>query len=120
MPVLLTEYHKYKVCLELFYMQHMHMVCGELHICHELVLHQTVNDNAYSTPLLHEALDVNNKIVIMGIGWYHNTFHIFICNISIILNMILSIYQFYFTGSFPVLDLINGFMFTMPPWKDVL
>ena len=50
------------------------MVCGEFHICHDLVLDQTLSDNAYSTPLLHEALDVNHKMVMLGIGWYHNTF----------------------------------------------
>ena len=33
-----------------------------------------VQDNAYSTPFLHEDLDVDHKMVILGIGWYHNTF----------------------------------------------
>ena len=50
------------------------MVCSELHICHDLILDQTVNDNDYLTPLLHEALDVNHKMVMLGIGWYHNNF----------------------------------------------
>ena len=50
------------------------MVYGELHICHDLFLYQNVNDNAYSTPLLPEALDVENKMEMLGIGWYHNTF----------------------------------------------
>ena len=50
------------------------MVCGELHTCHDLVLDQTVNYNAYSTTLLNAALDVDHKIVMLGIGWYHNTF----------------------------------------------
>ena len=44
------------------------------HICHELVLDQNINDNAYSTPLLHDDLDVEHKMVIMVIGLYHNTF----------------------------------------------
>ena len=41
---------------------------------HGLVLDQNVNDNAYSTPLLHEALDVDHQMVMLVIGWYHNTF----------------------------------------------
>ena len=74
MPVLLTEYGKSKVCQALMYMQHKHMVCGELHICYDLDLYQNVNDNAHPTPLLHEDLDVNHKMVMLGIGCYHNTF----------------------------------------------
>ena len=74
MHVSLTEYQISKVCPELMYIQHRHVVCGKLHICHDLVLDENVNDNAYPTPLLHEALDVDHKIVILGIGWYHNTF----------------------------------------------
>ena len=58
----------------LMYMKHRPMVCGKLHICHELDLDQNVNNNAYPTPLLHEALDVNHKMVMLGISWYHNTF----------------------------------------------
>ena len=73
-PVLLTEYRKSKVCQSLMYMQHRHMVCGEFHICHDLDLDQTVNFSAYPTPLLHEALDLNHKMVMLGTGWYHNTF----------------------------------------------
>ena len=46
------------------------MVCGKSHICHELVLYQNVNDHAYSTPFIYDALDV----LILGIGLYHNTF----------------------------------------------
>ena len=38
------------------------------------VLDQNVNDNAYSTPLLHEALYVDHKMVMLGIGLYHNIF----------------------------------------------
>ena len=58
----------------LMYMQHSHMVFGELYICHDLDLDQNLNDNDYPIPLLHEALDVNHKMVMLGIGWYHNTF----------------------------------------------
>ena len=50
------------------------MVYGELQIYHEIVLDQNENDNAYSTPLIHEALDVNHKILMLGIGWYQNKF----------------------------------------------
>ena len=96
-------YQKSKAVQSLMYMQHRHMECGKLHIWHDLVLDQNVSDNAYSTSLLHEALDVNHKMVILGIGLYHNIyFHVFLCNIIIILNMILSICPFYFTGSFSV------------------
>ena len=56
------------------YMQHRHMVCGELHICHDIVLDQNVIDNAYSTPFLREALDVDHKMAMPGIGLYRNTF----------------------------------------------
>ena len=52
----------------LMYMQHSHMVCGELHICHDLDLDQNLYDNAYPTPLLHEAFDGNHIMVILGIG----------------------------------------------------
>ena len=58
----------------LMYMQQRHMVCGELHICHDQVLDKNVNENAYSTPFLHEALDVDQNMVMLGIGWYHNIF----------------------------------------------
>ena len=73
-PVPWTKYHKSKVCPSLMYMQHRHMVCGELHILHDLVLDKNVSGNAYSTPLLHEVLDVDHKIIMLGIGLYHNTF----------------------------------------------
>ena len=56
------------------HIQHNHMVCGEFHVFHYLDLDQNVNNNAYSTPLLHEDLDVNHKMEILGIGWYYNTF----------------------------------------------
>ena len=67
-------YQESKVDQELMYIQHRHMGCGELHICHDLYLDQTLNDNAYPAPLLHEALDVNHKMVMLAIGWYKNTF----------------------------------------------
>ena len=74
MPVLFSEYWKSKVFQALMYMQHRHMVCGKLQIFHYLDLDQNVNDNAYPTPLLHEALDVNHKMVMLVIGWYRNKF----------------------------------------------
>ena len=48
------------------------MVCGESQICHDLVLDQNVNYNAYSIPLRHEAFYMDHKMVILGIGLYHN------------------------------------------------
>ena len=56
------------------YIQQRHMVCGKLYICHDLVLDLNLNYNDYSTPLLHEALDMDHKMVIPGIGLYYNTF----------------------------------------------
>ena len=103
----------------LMYMQHRNMVCGVLNIFHDLDLDQTVNDNAYPTPLLHEALDVNHRMTMLGIGWYHNTFHIFVYNISTILNTILSVCPFSFTGFFTLFRLINESMFTNHPYTDV-
>ena len=73
-PISLTEYHKSKFFTALMYIQHRHMLCGELHIFHDLVLDQNVNYYAYSTPFLNEDLDVDHKMVILGIGFYHNTF----------------------------------------------
>ena len=72
MLVSLTIYHKSKVDQAFICMQHRHMVCGKLHIYHDLVLDQIVNDNYYSTPLLHEDFDVDHKMVMLGIGLYHN------------------------------------------------
>ena len=74
MPVLLNERRKSMVGQALIYMQHRHMVCGKLHICHDLDSDQNIYDGAYPTPLLHEALYVNQIMVILGIGWYHNIF----------------------------------------------
>ena len=61
LPVSFTEHHKSKVYPALIYIQHRQMLCEELHICHDLVFDQNVNYNAYSTPLLHEALDVDQN-----------------------------------------------------------
>ena len=74
MFVSLKVYHKYKVGRALVCMQHRHISCREFHICHDLVLYQNVNDNSFSSPLFHEALDVDHKILILVIGLYHNTF----------------------------------------------
>ena len=67
-PVLLTEYWKSKVCQALMYMQHRHMVCVEFHISHDIDLDQNVNNNSFPTPVLHEALDMNHKMVMLGIS----------------------------------------------------
>ena len=72
MPVLLTEYRKYIVGQTLMYIQHRQMVCGKFHICHDLDLDQNVNDNAYPTPLRHEALDVSHKMVMLVIILYQS------------------------------------------------
>ena len=55
-------------------MQHRHMVYRELHIFHDLVVDQNINDNTYSTPVRHEDLDVDHKMVLLVIGLYHNKF----------------------------------------------
>ena len=75
----LKIYQKSKACQALMNMKHRHMVCGELHTCHDLVLDQNVNDNAYSTPYRHKALDVDQKMVMLGIILYYNTFSL-ICD----------------------------------------
>ena len=98
--VSLMVYQKSRVCQALLYMQHRHMVCSEFHIWHDLVLDQNANHNAYSTTLIHEDLDVDHKMVIIGTSLFHNTFQILVCNISIIPNMIFYFYPLYFTGYF--------------------
>ena len=55
-------------------MKHRHMECGKLHIYHDLVLDQKVTVNAYLTSLLREALDVDQKMVMLGVGCYQNIF----------------------------------------------
>ena len=42
------------------------------HIPMTYICIKIVNDNAYSTPYLHEALDLNHKMVMLGICLYHN------------------------------------------------
>ena len=66
--VLLNEHRKYMVGQALMYMKHMHMVCSKYHIRHDLDLDQKVYDNAYSTHLIHEALDGNRRMAIPVIG----------------------------------------------------
>ena len=56
------------------YMQHKHMVYGELHIHHYLVLDQNANDNAYSTPLRNEFWNVDHKELMLGIDFCYNKF----------------------------------------------
>ena len=66
--VYLMVYNKSKVGQAFMYMKNSHMECGESHICHDLVWDKNVNDNAYSNPLIHEALDVDHNTLILGIG----------------------------------------------------
>ena len=72
--VYLMVYHVSKVCLALMYIQHTHMVYGELHILPFLVLDQNENDDAYSTPLRHKVWNVDHKMVIIGIDLCYNKF----------------------------------------------
>ena len=72
--VYLMVYRISKVCLALIYKQHNNMVYGELYILPFLVLDQNVNDNAYSTPLRHEVLYVDQKMIILGIDLCYNNF----------------------------------------------
>ena len=94
-------------------MLYRHTVFSKLNIHHYLVLDQNVNYNAYSNPLCHEVWNVDHKMVMLGLVCVTINFHIFVCNISIILNMILSVCPFSFTGYFPVFSLINDSMFMM-------
>ena len=50
------------------------MVFGESHIFRDLFLDKNPNDNAYSKPLLYEALDVEHKMLMLLIGLFHNKF----------------------------------------------
>ena len=65
---------QFKFCQELMYIQHKNMVCGKLHIFHDLFFDQHVNGNDCSTHLLHEALDVDHIMVMLVIGLYYNKF----------------------------------------------
>ena len=113
-PISLTEYQKSNVCPEFMYIQHRHMVYSELHIFRDLVLDQNVNYNAYATPLLHEALDVDHKIVMLEIGWYHNPFsQIFVQHQHYHEHDSLCLSIFFFTGFFPIFYLRNDYMFTI-------
>ena len=113
MSVSLNKYQRSKVCQALMRIQHMHMVCGKLHICHDLFLDQNVNNNAYSTPLIHELLDLNQKWECWELVGITIHFHIFVFKIIIILNMILPFYQFSFTIFSSVFYLINYSMLSM-------
>ena len=55
-------------------MQHKHMVYGEFHRHHYLVLYQKVNDDAYSTPLCHEIWNVHHKKIMLRIYLCYNKF----------------------------------------------
>ena len=67
-------YHISKVCITFIYMQHKHMVYGELHIHYYLVLDKNSNDNAYSNPFRHEVWNLEHKIVMLGIDLCYKTF----------------------------------------------
>ena len=113
MPVLLTEHRKSMVGQALIYMQHRHMVCGELHICYDLDLDQNLNDNAYPNPFLHEDLGVNHKMLMLGICWYHNTVsHICVKHQNYPEHDNICMFIFFYC-LFPVSPLINDSMFTI-------
>ena len=71
--VSLMVYHISKVFLALMYMQHKHMVYGELNIHRLLVLYQNENYNDYSTPLRHKVLNVYHKKIMLGIYLCNNS-----------------------------------------------
>ena len=68
----LVVYQISNVCLELMYMQHTHMVYGELYRHHYLVSDKNASDNTYSAPLCHEVFNVECKMVMMGIDFCYN------------------------------------------------
>ena len=105
-------YQKFKGGQVLIYMQHSHMVCGELHICHDLFLGQNVNDNFYSTLLLNEALNVYHKMAMLGICLYHIKFSL-LCVQHQHYTEHDTICPFSFPGSFSVFFLINDSMSLM-------
>ena len=72
------------------------MVYNEIHIYPYLFFDQNANDNAYSTPLLHEVCNVDHKMIVLGIGFYIIHSHMLVCNIGIILNRVLSVCPFSF------------------------
>ena len=55
-------------------MSHLGDVTSDPVICHDLVLDQNANDNAYPTPLLFKDLDVEHKMLMLLIGLFHNKF----------------------------------------------
>ena len=63
-----------KVFLALIYTQHRHMIYGELHIHHYLVLGKNKDYNYYSTPLRHEVWNMDRKMVILVIALCYNIF----------------------------------------------
>ena len=63
------------------------MVYGIFCICHVLVLDQIACGNDYSTLLHHVVLCVDHKMEMTETGFYYNCFHIFVRDISIIMNM---------------------------------
>ena len=78
----MVVYHISKVCISLMYMQQNHMVYLDCHISPFLVLDQNANDNDYSTALLHEVCNMDQKMIITGIDLCYNTFFNFLSSTS--------------------------------------
>ena len=70
----LMVYQISKVCTEFLYIQHRHMVYGNFHRRHYLVLDQNASDNAYLSPLHHEVWNMDLKMVMLEIDKCCNTF----------------------------------------------
>ena len=83
-----------RVGLSLMYMQHMHIIFGEFHRHHYLLLYQNTSDNYYSSPLRHKVWNVEHNRVCWELICVTIYSHIFVWNIRIILNMILSVCSF--------------------------
>ena len=111
-PVYLIVYLISKVCIVMMYMQHRHMVCDEFHRHHYLDLDQNSSNNTYLSPLRHEFCNVDHRMVMLNIYFCYNDFHVFVCNVIIILNMIRSVCPFSFTEYFSVFALINDIIFS--------
>ena len=84
-------YQKSRVGQAFIYRKNRHMVCSELNICHDIFLDKKWNDNDYSTPLRHAALDVDQMFLCWELVCITINFHFFVYNIRIIMNMILSV-----------------------------
>ena len=74
LPIYFMVYQISKVCIAFMYMQNRHRIYDKLHIHHELVLDQSASDNAYSSPLRHGVWNVEQKMIMLGIGLCYNNF----------------------------------------------